>query len=270
MKISNRFGPWPQTSGSGSCISGIGLSLSSDLNLLIDNQMRCQYLLGMENAMSSESAAAPGRRRYSPAERRQMILDGAIQFFAEHGLDGSTHALAKYLNVTQPLIYQYFPNKEELIDAVYEELFRGRWQAEFDTILTDRSRPLRDRLIDFYARYATIMHSSEWMRVYLYSGLRNLQLNQRYNPLVEKGVIARFCEELRHSLGLPGFDAVPLTPQEREATWILHGGLFYYGVRRFIYRVEACTETALAVDAAVTMYLGGMPDVYRRLGLLPG
>ena len=59
-----------------------------------------------------------------------MILDGAIDFFAEHGLDGSTHALAKYLNVTQPLIYQYFPNKEELIDAVYEELFRGRWRAE--------------------------------------------------------------------------------------------------------------------------------------------
>ena len=198
-----------------------------------------------------------------------MILDGAIQFFAEHGLDGSTHALAKYLNVTQPLIYQYFPNKEELIDAVYEEVFQGRWRVEFDDILTDRSRPLRDRLIDFYAHYALIMHSSEWMRVYLYSGLRNLELNKRYNPLVEKGVIARFCSELRHELKLPGFDAVPLTPQEREATWVLHGGLFYYGVRRFIYQVEISQDTAQTVASAVTMYLGGMPDLYRRLGLSP-
>lgn len=220
--------------------------------------------------MTTDSAPAPARRRYAPSERRQMILDGAIQFFAEHGLDGSTHSLAKYLNVTQPLIYQYFPNKEELIDAVYEQLFRGRWRTEFDSILTDRSRPLRDRLIDFYARYAEIMHASEWMRVYLYSGLRSLELNQRYNPLVEKGIIARFCEELRHSLNLPGFDVVPLSPEEREATWVLHGGLFYYGVRRFIYRVEASPSTALAVEAGVTMYLAGMPEVYRRLGLSPG
>lgn len=220
--------------------------------------------------MSDGSTLAAPRRRYSPAERRQMILDGAIQFFAEHGLDGSTHQLAKYLNVTQPLIYQYFPNKEELIDAVYEELFRGRWREAFDQILCDRSRPLRDRLLDFYDHYAQIMHSSEWMRVYLYSGLRNLELNQRYNPLIEKGVIARFCEELRHSLNLPGFDTLPLTPQEREATWVLHGGLFYYGVRRFIYRVEASEDTALTVDAAVTMYLAGMPEVYRRMGLSPG
>lgn len=218
----------------------------------------------------SAPAFAPARRRYAPSERRQMILDGAIQFFAEHGLDGSTHSLAKYLNVTQPLIYQYFPNKEELIDAVYEQLFRGRWRTEFDSILMDRSRPLRDRLIEFYARYAEIMHASEWMRVYLYSGLRSLELNQRYNPLVEKGIIARFCEELRHSLNLPGFDVVPLSPEEREATWVLHGGLFYYGVRRFIYRVEASPSTALAVEAGVTMYLAGMPEVYRRLGLSPG
>lgn len=220
--------------------------------------------------MTTDSAPAPVRRRYAPSERRQMILDGAIRFFAEHGLDGSTHALAKYLNVTQPLIYQYFPNKEELIDAVYEELFRGRWQTEFDRILTDRSRSLHDRLIDFYAHYAEIMHASEWMRVYLYSGLRNLELNQRYNPLIEKGVIARFCEELRHSLHLPGFDTVPLTAQEREATWMLHGGLFYYGVRRFIYGVEASQNTAETVEAAVTMYLAGMPAVYRGLGLSPG
>ena len=220
--------------------------------------------------MPTDAAPPAARRRFSPAERRQMILDGAIRFFAEHGLDGSTHSLAKYLNVTQPLIYQYFPSKEELIDAVYEELFRGRWRAEFDRILTDRSRSLHDRLIDFYAHYTEIMHSSEWMRVYLYSGLRNLELNQRYNPLVEKGVIARFCEELRHTLRLPGFDSVPLTPNEREATWVLHGGLFYYGVRRFVYRVEASQDTAQVVETAVTLYLAGMPAVYRSLGLTPG
>lgn len=219
--------------------------------------------------MSIDEISTPlPRKRLAPSDRRRLILEGAIRFFAEHGLDGSTHSLAKYLNVTQPLIYQYFPSKEDLIDAVYEELFQGRWKAEFDQILSDRSRPIRDRLLAFYASYTEVMHTPVWMRIYLYSGLRNLELNKRYNPLIERGVIARFCAEMRHSLGLPDLEAVPLTMEEREATWMLHGGLFYYGVRRFIYEVIAAEPTEQAVEAAVTVYVAGMPELYRRIGML--
>ncbi|MCR5857511.1 TetR/AcrR family transcriptional regulator [Mesorhizobium sp. J428] len=97
---------------------------------------------------------APARKRYAPSERRRMILDGAISFFAEYGLDGSTHLLAKHLGVTQPLIYQYFPSKEDLIDAVYEEVFRGRWSSRWDTLLADRARPLEERLNAFFVQTA--------------------------------------------------------------------------------------------------------------------
>ena len=42
------------------------------------------------------------------------------------------------------------------------------------------------------------------------------------------------------------------------------------GVRRFVYRVEASQDTAQVVETAVTLYLAGMPAVYRSLGLTPG
>lgn len=215
-----------------------------------------------------DNVLASPRRRYAPEERRGMIIDGAIGFFAEHGLDGSTHALAKYLGVTQPLIYQYFPRKEDLIDAVYEQLFKGRWSGRWDAILTDRSRTVLERLSAFYDDYTTVMHAPAWMRIYLYSGLRGLELNQRYNPIIEERVIDRFCVELRHELGLPDPATVPLTPEEREATWVLHGGLFYYGVRRYIYKLEVAEDIAATVRGAVTVYLAGMPALYRRLGLM--
>ncbi len=216
----------------------------------------------------NERQASPARKRYAPSERRRMILDGAISFFAEYGLDGSTHLLAKHLGVTQPLIYQYFPSKEDLIDAVYEEVFRGRWSSRWDTLLADRARPLEERLNAFFVQYCAVSHAPEWMRIYLFSGLRNLELNKRYNPIIEERVIARLCREVRASLGAPDFDEVPLTPQEQEATWILHGGIFYYGVRRYIYRVATSEDTEVMVRSAVTVYLEGMPALYRRLGLL--
>jgi AcrR family transcriptional regulator len=214
-----------------------------------------------------EKAPPAPRKRLSPDARRKSIVTGAIAFFAEHGLDGSTHQLAKYLNVTQPLIYQYFPSKEELIDAVYEDLFQGRWDDRWDAVLSDRSRPLRARLLDFYGQYFKVMHAPEWIRIYLYSGLRNLELNRRYNPIIEERVIRRICIEIRDSLGLPGLDRCPLTEDEFEAVWTLHGGLFYYGVRRYIYKLATSRDTEAVIRGAVTCFLAGMSALAEEIGL---
>lgn len=218
--------------------------------------------------MSGSEIMTP-RKRFPPSERRKLIVDGAIRFFSEHGLDGSTHQLAKYLGVTQPLIYQYFPSKEDLIDAVYEELFQGRWNDRWDVVLSDRTRPIKDRLFEFYGEYFVVMHAPEWIRIYLYSGLRNLELNQRYNPIIEERVIRRICIEIRHDLGLKGLDQHPLTDEEFEAVWTLHGGLFYHGVRRYVYRLQTTRDNAVVIRGAVTAFLGGMSALAREIGLDP-
>ena len=96
------------------------------------------------------------RQRLSPEARERQIIDGAIAFFAEVGLSGQTRELAQRLGVTQPLIYRYFPTKQDLIDRVYEEVFVGRWRAEWTDLIGDRARPLRDRLIAFYQVYARL------------------------------------------------------------------------------------------------------------------
>lgn len=196
-----------------------------------------------------------------------MILDGAIEFFAENGFDSSTHQLAKHLGVTQPLIYQYFPNKDDLVDAVYNELFRDRWNDEWDGILADRSRTLADRLVDFYCRYSEVIHSPTWMRIYLYAGLKNFELNRRYTPIVEERAIRRICIEARNEFGLPGLDSKPLANAEFEAVWAMHAGIFYYGVRRDVYQLPIEASSHEVITAAVTVFLKGLPGLAQDLGL---
>jgi AcrR family transcriptional regulator len=54
-------------------------------------------------------------------DRRQQILEAALDVFAEHGFEGATtKEIATHADVTQGLIYFYFPSKEDLFFAAYE------------------------------------------------------------------------------------------------------------------------------------------------------
>ena len=84
----------------------------------------------------------PRRKRLSPEERRSEIIRKASEFFAEEGFERSTRELAQKMGVTQPLLYRYFPSKEDLVREVYRSVFLNRWNPEWDELLGDRSLPL--------------------------------------------------------------------------------------------------------------------------------
>ncbi|HAZ62314.1 MAG TPA: hypothetical protein DCZ72_01705 [Armatimonadetes bacterium] len=58
-------------------------------------------------------------RRLTGAQRRQQLLDLALELFAEHGFDGTTvRDIATAAKVTDGLIYRYFESKEALLAEV--------------------------------------------------------------------------------------------------------------------------------------------------------
>ncbi len=172
--------------------------------------------------------------RMSPAEREEAIVQGAIKFFAEVGFDGQTRELADRLGITQPLIFRYFPTKDDLIERIYQRLYVGRWNPAWETLIADRKRRLRARLIEFYESYVTQVLTSDWVRMFLYSGLKGSLFNKRYIDLIGKQLIEPICAEIEHEIG-----AERLTrPQLRELVWGLHGSIFYIGVRKWVYDVE--------------------------------
>jgi AcrR family transcriptional regulator len=211
------------------------------------------------------AAGKPRRTRLSPATRERLIVEEAIRFFAEAGFGGQTRELSRRLGITQPLLYRYFPSKQALIERVYREVFLARWDPTWETLLEDRRQSLRDRLVEFYRLYSAVIFRPEWIRLYMYSGLAGMDLNRRYIDLLERLLLRRICVELRAELGLPGEDEVPIKPEELELVWVLHAGIFYYGVRKFIYRAKARNEPGQTIEHAVDSMLGGAPKVLRRL-----
>jgi AcrR family transcriptional regulator len=220
----------------------------------------------VKNAGSSPlSTKDKVRRRLSPVDRRRQILEGAIAYFAEVGFDGGTRALAEKLGVTQPLIYRYFPSKEDLIREVYKEVYLDRWRTEWEHLISDRRLALRERLVTFYLRYTEVVFESEWMRIYLFSGLRGIEINRWWITFVEDRILRRVCEEIRHSYGLPSFAELPLQQAEIDLYWMFHGGIFYYGMRRHVYGAAPRLDLRSYLELSVETLLTGLPATVGRL-----
>jgi AcrR family transcriptional regulator len=60
------------------------------------------------------------RKRGTAEERREAVVEAAIDEFGEHGYHaGSTGAIARRAGISQPYIYALFPDKETLFLACY-------------------------------------------------------------------------------------------------------------------------------------------------------
>lgn len=215
--------------------------------------------------LGKKTAAAPSAKlRLAPAERERQIIDGAIAYFSEVGFAGQTRELSSRLGITQPLLYRYFRNKQELVERVYQTVFEGRWDPAWIRLLEDRSITLRERLIEFYRQYSEATYRSDWIRIYLHAGLSRPELNQRYIQLVRKQLMPAYCRELRHECGLAD-SAVPISEQEIEFVWNLHGGIFYMAMRQHVYKTRINVDFMRQVGFAVDNFLSGAQSTYPQL-----
>lgn len=196
----------------------------------------------------------------SPDMREQEIVRGAIGFFAEFGFEGQTRELAKRLGITQPLLYRYFPNKEALVERVYQEGFVRRWNPFWEELITNRNRPLEDRLREFYRDYADAILTYEWVRLFMFSGLKGLDFNARYLNLLRQRIFNLIIQELRFEHGRQSIEEKPVTNMEIEAIWGLHAAIFYLGVRKFIYNLPV-DDTKGVVEMELRIFLKGVVTI---------
>jgi AcrR family transcriptional regulator len=212
-------------------------------------------------AKSKAKRPAP-RRRLSSADRERQIVDGAIHFFSEHGLAGQTRELAARIKVTHPLLYHYFPNKDALIKRVYKEVYLGRWKAEWETWIEDRSQPLEQRLNRFYIDYAKAILTKEWVRILIFSAFAGGYISDNYLGMLSERLLPRIVRETRAELGLP--TAKPPTEAELELIWGMHGGIFYIGVRRWIYGLDFPADMNRVLTDRVRGYMLAAAEVFGR------
>lgn len=215
--------------------------------------------------MDARGDAKRPRRYMRASEREQFILEEAVRFFAEHGFQGQTRELAKRIGITHSAIYRHFPSKEALIERVYEHIYVSRWRPEWGALITDRSRSLESRLTEFYLQYVERVFHYDWVRIFVFSGLKGFDITSRYLDIVREQVIEPACIELRHELGLPGAEVVALSERETELFWGLHGRIFYLAIRRFVYGTPTPEHLEVAVRDGVRSFLAGGPEVVRSI-----
>lgn len=203
------------------------------------------------------------RRRLSPEHREHQILQAAIAFFARHGFEASTRDLARELNITQPLLYRYFPTKEALIDRVYDEVFVRRWNPEWEEWLADRSQPLRERLLRYLKDYARFILRSEWVRIFIYAGLSRGGINQKYLNRLRDRHFRVIAAELRHEYDIPEPRDENELEDEIELVWATHSSVFYIGVRKWIYDFPTPRHLDRLIEQRVDVFLTGTPPVLK-------
>jgi len=92
----------------------------------------------------------PRKRQERGARRVEAIVAAAATLFAERGFDGtSMNAIAKAAGMTIGSLYQYFPSRDAIVDAVAES-YLAAWRAEKDEAL--RLMPADASLHEFVRR----------------------------------------------------------------------------------------------------------------------
>lgn len=215
--------------------------------------------------MKAKSAALAARRQDPPArqagaarrapkarmpatERRERILEKAFEFFAEYGLTAQTRGLADACGVSQRLLYSAFPNKAALIEAVYEASIAGPFRSIWFVHLRDRSRPVEERLREFYHEYCETILTRQWLRLFLYSSLAEAQMAPTYIAAIIRTLLETVVDEAAVEFGLE-------MPSDRalvqELGWSLHGNVSHLAIRRHVYH----DQTEMAIDDVVALHI---------------
>lgn len=225
-------------------------------------------ILPSKSATRSKIGAGrpPRGRRNRPAEERtRELLDAALELFSSRGMSITIQSLADRVNVTQPLVHRYFPTKADLIAAICSEISEAHWDPLWHAVLTERARPLEERIPDFYASYLPHIYHSAWYRGFLYAALHDPRFAQIYLDKVERRLLVAIIDEARWRFGFPSTDRVPPHEREVELVWGMHSTLVFHGIRRYVYETRVSHDVPAILRDQVRAYLHMAPVVMAEL-----
>jgi hypothetical protein len=106
---------------------------------------------------------------------------------------------------------------------------------------------------------ATIL-KPEWVRIFVYSGLGDGYIPDRYIGPLNAHPIPRILRETRRHLGV----SLRPKPRERETKliWGMHGGIFYIGIRRWVYNQPMPSNIDQVIADRVRAYLASAVDLF--------
>src|SRR3990172_8033145 len=114
------------------------------------------------------------RKRLSAEDRRRLIVHAAIELFAQRGFrDTRVVDIAEKVGTSDALVFQHFPTKRELYDAILDEMCaRGHFTEIEELLYYSEGYDLTDvlTLLSAWVLEQTDREPA-WLRLILYAAL---------------------------------------------------------------------------------------------------
>ncbi|RFB74947.1 TetR/AcrR family transcriptional regulator [Methylovirgula sp. 4M-Z18] len=210
--------------------------------------------------------AKPERKYLDAADREQQILEFAIDFVAQRGLRFTTRELADALGVSQPLLYRYFKNRDDLVQKIYDEVYLKRWDPNWNELLANRSLSIRERLVRYLKAYTEAILDERWIRIFVASALEDPQITKKYLGLLHETTFPLIYSEVAAEAGVAVPSGAEAEEMALEIVWGFHSSFFYMGVRKYIYRNKIPDDLEPIIRARVDVFVSGLVEAMPRLG----
>jgi TetR/AcrR family fatty acid metabolism transcriptional regulator len=210
----------------------------------------------------SSRASRENERSRAASDKRQLILDAAINVFARNGYHGSRVSdIAREAGIAYGLVYHYFKNKEEVLDTIFDE----QWGAFLEAIeaIADGAGDTEDKLLSVAALILNAYRvRRNWVKVLVFEIQRSPRFHDRDRLDAMGrlfGLVARMLSDAQKAGELRS-DVEP-----RIASYLFVGGLDIVVTGRVldVLRVEgdANDESTYYIKIArtvVDVFLNGM------------
>jgi AcrR family transcriptional regulator len=145
-------------------------------------------------------------------ERREAIIEAAIQLFAERGFRGTTtRELAAAVGVSEPVLYQHFATKRDLYLAILERTSREHGVDR----LAEQIRPYLNGADDrgFFLQLAELIvewhaRNSAFTRLVYFSALEGYELSDLFLDRNSPGFFGMVSGYIRSGIAAGRFRAV--------------------------------------------------------------
>ena len=197
--------------------------------------------------------------RLTAQERRAAIIAAAISLFAEKGFRGvTTRELAQAVGVSEPVLYDHFPSKRDLYNAIIDSMIETS-QASFGTeFLPGLEKAENDR--EFFIGLANA--AIEWhernpdlVRLFLFSALEGHELGDLFFFRHSSQFLKELAAHIHHRIESGHFRAV----DPALAAYQFLGMVGHHGVVCALFKEgKLTTPREVVIESIVDMFLKGV------------
>jgi AcrR family transcriptional regulator len=206
------------------------------------------------------------KKRMSAQGRREQILEGAWNLFAQKGFRGTTtREIAKRLGISEALMFKYFPTKAALYRAIIQKRMNGSEEMLFpkEAIDSKNDRQVFKSILSYLLRKNTA--DPTFMRLLLYSALEGHDLSKMFfenHAMDHTKLHARYIQRRIKENGFRKVD--PLLTARAFIGMAIH-----YVMSQEIYGMKKLFHFSLpkVVDTLADLFLNGLkgfPEAHGR------